>query len=200
MRIIRYAAWAAVAALALVTAILFSVSGEFQNSGTAQAASIGGPFTLTTQDGKRLSSEDLKGKPFAIFFGFTLCPEVCPTTLTDLTDAIKKMGADADRMNFLFVTVDPERDTQKQLKDYLSSFDPRFIGLTGTPEEIAAAAKAYRVTYEKVPTSGGDYTMNHTALVYLMDAQGNFKSVLAFGMDPDRRVQMLENLVNGTSS
>lgn len=194
MRNIRYAAWAAVAALALMAAIVYGVNSQSQGG---DAGGIGGPFTLTTHEGKRLSSEDLRGKPFAIFFGFTYCPEICPTTMLELTETIQKMGKDADKMRFLFVTVDPERDTPEQLKTYLSGFEPRIIGLTGTPEEIAAAAKAYRVFYEKVP-NGDDYTMNHTALVYLMDETGRMKGALAFGVPAEKRLEKLNSLVGAS--
>jgi protein SCO1/2 len=195
MRVIRYGAWAAIAALALITAIVYAVNGQSRDDGAAPAAAaIGGPFTLTTHDGKKLSSEELKGKPFAVFFGFTYCPEVCPTTLLELSQTIKELGAAADGMRFLFITVDPERDTPEQLGTYLSSFDPHITGLTGSPDEIAAVAKAYRVQYEKVPTSDG-YTMNHTALVYLMDEKGGFKSVLALGVPPAKRLEKLKTLL-----
>ena len=113
---------------------------------------IGGPFELTDQDGKRLSSESLKGKPSAIFFGFTHCPEVCPTTLFDLTQDLEAMGPDAAKLNVVFITVDPERDTPELMKTYLSSFDPRIVGLTGTEAEITAAAKEYKVYFKKVQT------------------------------------------------
>lgn len=199
MRVIRYGAWAAVAALSLVIAV-YAVSGQSRDGGAgASASAIGGPFTLTTHEGKRLSSADLKGKPFAVFFGFTYCPEVCPTTLLELSQTIKELGAAADGMRFLFISVDPERDTPEVLGTYLSSFDPHITGLTGTPEEIAAVAKAYRVTYEKVPTSDG-YTMNHTALVYLMDEKGAFKGVLALGVPPERRLEKLKSLLGSSGT
>jgi len=195
MRIIRYTAWAAVAALALLAAGLYATNGTSGSDGRpVPQLSLGGPFTLTTDEGKRLSSDTLKGKPFAIFFGFTYCPDICPTTLMELTTTIEAMGEDAGRMRFLFVTVDPERDTPDQLDTYLSSFDPRITGLTGTKQEIAQIAKAYRVYYEKVPTDG-DYTMNHSSLIYLMDDKGEFVDVLAHGTDPDQRLTKLKQLV-----
>jgi protein SCO1 len=133
---------------------------------------VGGPFELTTHDGKRLSSSELAGTPFAIFFGFTSCPDVCPTTMLELTNVLRRLGPDADRMRYFFVSVDTERDTPEQLKLYLSNFDHRITGLVGTPAEIAAVARAYRVYYEKVPTKDG-YTYNHTALLYLMGRDGH---------------------------
>ena len=141
-----------VAALALLGTLLYVLPGG--PTGAARVP-IGGPFELTDQNGKRLSSESLKGKPSAIFFGFTHCPEVCPTTLFDLTQDLEAMGPDAAKLNVVFITVDPERDTPELMKTYLSSFDPRIVGLTGTEAEITAAAKEYKVYFKKVKTDSG---------------------------------------------
>jgi len=142
---------------------------------TAPAA-IGGPFQLTDQAGQTVTDKDLKGRPTLIFFGFTHCPDVCPTSLFEISEVLKAMGKDADRVNALFVSVDPERDTAAAMKDYLSSFDPHLKGLTGDPEAIAKVLSAYRVYSKKVPLKDGDYTMDHTALIYLMDRDGRFVS------------------------
>jgi protein SCO1/2 len=139
-----------------------------------QSSAVGGPFRLTDQDGKPISDENFRGKPFLVFFGFTHCPDICPTTLFEVSEVMRKLGPDADKTAALFVTVDPERDTPGKLKDYLSSFDPHLRGVTGDPDAVAAVAKAYRVYYKKVPTDKGDYTMDHTAIVYLMDKTGRF--------------------------
>jgi protein SCO1/2 len=155
---------------------------------------IGGPFKLTTQDGKPFTDENLKGKPFAVFFGFTHCPEVCPTTLYDLTQDLEALGKDADNLRVAFVTVDPARDTPELLKTYLASFDPRIVGLTGTEEEIAAVAKAYKVYYRKVPTDS-DYTMDHTATIFLMDSKGDFYGTSNFQESQDIRRGKLKKLV-----
>ena len=138
------------------------------------AAGIGGPFHLVDQDGKPFSDQDMKGRPFLVFFGFTRCPDICPTTLFEISQVLRKLGPDADRTGALFITVDPERDTPAVLKDYLSNFDPHLRGLTGDRPAIDAAIKAYRVYAKKVPLEGGDYTMDHTAVVYLMDKDGYF--------------------------
>jgi len=140
----------------------------------AAPASIGGPFRLTDQTGQVVTEQAMKGKPTLIFFGFTRCPDVCPTSLFELSQVLAAMGADADRINAYFVSVDPERDTPASMKDYLSSFDPHLKGLVGTPEATEKIEKAYRVYAKKVPLKDGDYTMDHTALIYLMDKQGNF--------------------------
>jgi protein SCO1 len=158
--------------LAAVLAIVLLMSGRAPMS--TAAAAVGGPFQLVDQNGKTVTDADLKGRPFLVFFGFTHCPDVCPTTLFEVSEVLRQLGSDADRTRALFVTVDPERDTPDKLKDYLASFDPHLIGLTGTPEEVERVLKAYRVYYKKVPTDGGGYTMDHTALVYLMDKQGRF--------------------------
>ena len=138
------------------------------------AAAIGGPFRLIDQNGQAVTDRDFTGEPYLVFFGFTHCPDVCPTTLMELSDVLDKLGGDATRIGALFITVDPERDTPAELKDYLSSFNPRFKGLTGDPAAIAEVAKSYRVYIKKVPLDNGDYTMDHTALVYLMDKSGKF--------------------------
>ena len=117
---------------------------------------IGGPFALEDMTGKPVTQADLIGKPTAMFFGFTRCPDVCPTTLVALTDAMTRMGGKADRLNVVFVTVDPQRDTPKVLHEYMSSFDPRIRAFTGTQEQVAAMARAYHVLYRRVPLEDGD--------------------------------------------
>jgi len=140
----------------------------------AAPAAIGGPFQLTDQAGQTVTDKNLKGRPTLIFFGFTHCPDVCPTALFEISEVLRTMGKDADRLNAWFVSVDPERDSVTAMKDYLSSFDPRLKGLTGSPEAVAKMLAAYRVYAKKVPLKDGDYTMDHTALIYLMDRDGKF--------------------------
>jgi protein SCO1/2 len=140
------------------------------------SSTIGGPFSLVDQDGKPITDADFKGKPFLVFFGYTHCPDVCPTTLFEVSEVFRALGKDADKTAGLFVTVDPERDTPKVMKDYLSSFDPHLRGATGSAQQVAAAEKGYRVYAKKIPgkDGGDDYSMDHTALVYLMNKQGEF--------------------------
>jgi len=154
-------------------AIVYMTAGGPSPIGPA-AAAVGGPFRLEDQNGNAVSDQDMKGRPFLVFFGYTHCPDVCPTTLFEISQVMQKLGKDADRAGALFITVDPERDTPAALRDYLSSFDPHLRGLTGDPAAVAAAIKAYRVYAKKVPLENGDYTMDHTAVVYLMDRNGRF--------------------------
>ena len=198
MKRIRIVAWIAVAAVLAIAGLAYVLRPTFGTltGSMPMAAAVGGPFELSTHDGKRLSSADLKGTPFALFFGFTHCPDVCPTTMLELSNAIKALGPDADRMRYLFVSVDPERDTPELLKLYLSNFDPRITGLVGTPEEIAAVAKAYRAIYEKVPgKDGSSYTYNHTALVYLMDRDGRFAGTINYQEPEDVQLKKLRRLL-----
>jgi protein SCO1/2 len=171
---ILVATGAFVAGLILCTAIILLVAGRNAVPDLPQVAAIGGPFSLTDQNGRTVTEQNLKGKPFLVFFGFTHCPDICPTTMFEISEIMKKLGPAGDRVGAVFITVDPERDTPAALKDYVSSFDPRIVALTGTPEEIAAVAKAYRAIYRKVPLKDGGYTMDHTAIVYLMGKDGRF--------------------------
>lgn len=158
---------------------------------------IGGPFRLTDQNGRAVTDKDLLGKPSLVFFGFTYCPEVCPTTLLHMTAWLKKLGPDGDKLNAIYVTVDPERDTPAQLKQYLSAFDPRIRGLTGTPAQVTDITKAYRAYYKRVPLENGDYTMDHSTMVYMMDAAGSFVGPIGYG-EPDAQVMpLLRDLVAG---
>jgi protein SCO1/2 len=161
------------AGLVFFSAIVFIVTGR-SPAPVALQSSVGGPFRLVDHNGNPVTDQDMKGRPFLVFFGFTHCPDVCPTTLFEVSEVLRELGKDGDRMRALFVTVDPERDRPEKLKDYLSSFDPRLIGATGDDAAIKAMEKAYRVYAKKVPLDGGNYTMDHTAIVYLMDKDGRF--------------------------
>jgi protein SCO1/2 len=173
------------AGLALCFTVVLLIAGPTSAPAVRQVAAIGGPFHLTDQNGHAMTDQDLKGKPFLVFFGFTNCPDVCPTTLFDVSEVMRKLGPDADRTAALFITVDPERDAPDKLKDYISSFDPHVHGLTGDAAAIAAVTKSYRVYYKKVPVPSGDYTMDHTALVYLMDKDGHFVAPFSLKRRPE---------------
>ena len=162
-----------VGGLVLFSAVIFIVTGRAPTQ-VALPSAVGGPFQLVDQNAKPITDADMKGQPYLVFFGFTHCPDVCPTTLFDVSEILRALGPDAKDVHALFITVDPERDTPAVLKDYLSSFDPRVIGVTGDEASIAAVIKAYRVYAKKVPTDGGGYTMDHTAIVYLINKDGRF--------------------------
>lgn len=171
------------ASLVVGLLILFWAMGGV--SKVAQPAAIGGPFQLTDQNGKAVTDQNLKGKPTLIFFGYTHCPDVCPTSLFEISEVLRAMGTDADKVNAVFISVDPERDTPATMKDYLSSFDPHLEGLSGDPAEIAKVITSYRVYAKKVPSKDGDYTMDHTALTYLMDRDGRFVSPFNLKRPPE---------------
>jgi len=171
--------------------LMLWVLGGFRHA-TAPAA-IGGPFQLTDQAGRTVTEKSMQGHPTLVFFGFTHCPDVCPTTLFEISEVLRAMGKDADRVNAYYISVDPERDTAAAMKDYLSSFDPRMKGLTGSREEIAKVLSEYRVYAKKVPLKDGDYTMDHTALVYLMDRDGKFVAPFNLNRKPDEAASDLKH-------
>jgi protein SCO1/2 len=173
------------AGLVLCFAVVLLVTGRGSAPMIAAPSAIGGAFRLTDQNGKTITDQDLKGRPFLVFFGFTHCPEVCPTALFDISEIFERLGPDAAKVNALFITVDPERDTPEKLKEYLSSFNPRLIGVGGDAEALAAVAKAYRVYYKRIPLKDGDYTMDHTAIVYLMDKNGQFVAPFSLKRRPE---------------
>jgi protein SCO1 len=173
--------------------LLFLVMGGGRN--VAAPAAIGGPFQLTDQSGATVTDKSLQGRPTLIFFGFTHCPDVCPTSLFEISEVLRAMGPDADRVNAYFISVDPERDTPAAMKDYLSSFDPHLKGLTGDPEVMAKVTTEYRVYAKKVPLKDGDYTMDHTALVYLMDRDGRFVAPFNLKQAPEQAAAELKKYI-----
>ena len=160
-----------VGGLVLFLGAIFLVTGL---APAPHAGTIGGPFQLIDQNGKMFSNLDMEGKPYLVYFGYTHCPDICPTTLFELSQIFRRLGPDAGRLGALFITVDPARDTATLLKEYLASFDPHLRGLTGDRNAIDQAMKDYRVYAKKVPLEGGDYSMDHTAIVYLMNKDGRF--------------------------
>ena len=162
------------AGLVLFVGVILFAAGHF-SGGAPGPSAIGGPFTLVDQDSKPITDAALKGHPSLVFFGYTHCPDICPTTLFELSEVLRALGPDADKTAALFISVDPDRDTPAVMKDYLSSFDPHLRGVTGSDNAIEAVEKEYRVFAKKMPTGkDGDYSMDHTALVYLMDKEGRF--------------------------
>lgn len=161
--------------------------------GATAPAAIGGPFQLTDQTGQTVTEKSLVGRPTIIFFGYTHCPDVCPTSLFAMSEVLRAMGKDADRVNAYFVSVDPERDTRTVMKDYLSSFDPHLKGLTGDPAAVAKVLSEYRVYAKKIPLKDGDYSMDHTALIYLMDKDGKFVSPFNLKRTPEAAADDLKH-------
>lgn len=161
--------------------------------GATAPAAIGGPFQLTDQTGQTVTEKSLIGRPTIIFFGYTHCPDVCPTSLFEMSEVLRAMGKDADRVNAYFVSVDPERDTRAVMKDYLSSFDPHLKGLTGDPAAVAKVLSEYRVYAKKIPLKDGDYSMDHTALIYLMDKDGKFVAPFNLKRTPEAAADDLKH-------
>ncbi len=183
------------AALAVVTMVVVgrqdaAEPGVVSSTGQPQ---VGGPFQLVNQEGRTVDQTMLDGKWSLVFFGFTHCPDYCPTTMAALEATKQQLGAKADALQIVFISVDPERDTPQALADYLSSPDfPRgVIGLTGTPQQVRAAANAYRAMYQKVG-EGEYYTMNHSLTVYLMGPDGRFRTAIAHDLGPERAAQVIE--------
>ena len=194
LRVLQVCLWAS--ALASVGAFaIYRVNQPLVVEQTSAGSGIGGAFRLTSHKGETLTEADVRGKPHLVFFGFTSCPEVCPTTLFELSNLLQELGTDGDKLKALFVTVDPERDTQEVLASYMSAFDARILGLTGTQAEVEATAKAYKASLRKVPIEGGGYTMDHTAIVYLMDKDGRFVSSLDFHEAKETQLAKLRRLV-----
>lgn len=204
LRPIRWLAWGAVA---IVGGLFIGLSGLLpgqQHSGqppiltTDDLAAIGGPFELTTHHGETFDHTRLAGQPYLIFFGFTHCPDVCPTTLLELTDLMKQLGPDADRLKVLFVTIDPARDRQELLAEYMTSFDERIIALHGSQQDIDAIVKAYSAFVRKVPLEGGQYTMDHSTGVYLMNENGRFSGMLDMHEPQTSKLEKVRRLVRSS--
>ena len=190
----RRIAKALAAAVVIAVAATACLHFAWPEAGTAD---IGGSFRLQSQDGGMVDSKDLLGRPYGVFFGFTHCPEVCPTTLSDLAQAFAAISDLPPDFRVYFISVDPERDTPPVLKEYTANFDPRIVGLWASPEELAKVAKEFKVYYEKVPTSDGGYTMNHTAVVFLMDRRGRFRGAIEYDDPVEVYVRKLQALIAG---
>lgn len=202
LRLVRYAAWALVVLAGLVAAaatlgwfVVDGPAGRRVPAGAVAMPAIGGPFALRDAAGSPVDERALIGRASLIFFGFTHCPDVCPTTLGDIAGWLGALGPDADRLQVFFVTVDPERDGPRELADYVSLFDRRIRPLHGTEQELAAMAKAWRVQYRRVPLAGGGYTMDHTATLYLMGRDGRFAGTIDPQEDPAAALAKLRRLI-----
>jgi len=165
-------------------------------AGTLLASAIGGPFRLVDQNGKTVTDADLKGKWSLVYFGYTHCPDACPTALNDIAIALDELGPQRNEVRPVFVTVDPERDTPEVLKSYVTAFDAPILALSGTPEEIAQAAKGYRVYYAKHREAGGDYSMDHSSVIYVMDPEGRFTASFTQENSPEEIAERLKKLLS----
>lgn len=198
--------WGAGAAVALVltAGALWSQIGAARHvadNGKALLSALGGPFALTDQTGRAVTDRDFHGRVVVLFFGYAFCPDICPTDLRIVAEALDRLGPRADAVQPLFVTIDPQRDTPAQLAEFTALFSPRILGLTGTPEQIDEAAKRYRVYYAKA--KGGDdnaYTMDHSAFLYLLDRQGRTVEVLPHATPPDRLAAALTAVLDQPSA
>ncbi|MGW9232802.1 SCO family protein [Pseudorhizobium sp. NPDC055634] len=199
MKTLRIVLWAAVVVLGGVLAWL-TLEVTRSKEQIAEAP-FGVPFQLVAQDGQPITEQAFRQKPTALFFGFTHCPEVCPTTLYELNGWMHQVDPDGTRLAGYFVTVDPERDPPEMLGQYISNVTDRVIGISGAPEKVAEMAKGFKVYFKKVPLDeknpDGDYTMDHTASVFLLDKDGRFVGTISYGENPDVAVKKLENLING---
>ncbi len=199
MKTFRIIVWAAVVVLA--GALGWLTLEVTKSKETLAEGPFGVPFQLVAQDGNPITEKAFQEKPTALFFGFTHCPEVCPTTLFELNGWLEKVDPDGTRLQAYMVTVDPERDTPEILNQYVSNVSKRIIGISGAPDKVAEMIKGFRVYAKKVPVDegqpDGDYTMDHTASVFLLDAGGRFSGTIAYGENPDTAVKKLENLIKG---
>ena len=183
-----------------ITAVLIMAAGVatyfwWAQTHDRQIIAFGAPFELVDHDGNTITEQALRGHPSVLFFGFTHCPEVCPTTLYELAGWLDELGPDGDKLKAFFVSIDPERDTPEVMKAYLSNFTTRITGITGEPDKVMEMAKDFRIYAKKVELEGGDYTMDHTASIMLLDSKGDFFGTIAYQENPDIALEKLRRLI-----
>jgi len=185
-----------IAAIAIIPGVQDRIFGPAGTAGSGKAL-VGGPFTLTDQTGKTVTDKDFRGRYALVFFGYTHCPDICPAGLQLISAALDKIGSKADKVTPIFVSVDPQRDTPDTLAAYVKNFGDRIVGLTGTPEQVTAIAKAYRVFYEKTPNESdpSSYGMNHTSIIYLMGPDGEYVSHFTAMTSLDDMVEKLGKIL-----
>lgn len=198
MKSIRIVLWCLVAVLAGVSAYLWMSKHQDKQVATNSSITIGSPFELVTHKNEAITRDNLIGKPHAMFFGFTHCPDICPTTLLDAAGWLKELGADSGKLGVYFFTVDPERDTPEVLNDYVNAFDPRITGVTGNAEEVAKTLKGYKVYSKKVALEDDDYTMDHSASVLLFNPDGSFEGTISYGEKSETAVAKLRRLMENS--
>jgi protein SCO1/2 len=195
MKLHRIAIAISAICIALAVAIVFGwYQVVYLSVDSPSRPSVGGPFTLVDGDGRTVTDRDYRGKWLVVYFGFTFCPDACPTALNKIAESLDALGPDAARVQPLFITIDPERDTPPVMKQYVAAFDSRIVGLTGTPQQIAAVAKAYRTYYQRVG-DGPNYTMDHSTGIYLVDPDGRFNSLLPHDLTGQEMAKRLKELL-----
>lgn len=187
--------------VAIIGFTTYKLTQPTQNTAQSSGkALVGGEFTLTNQDGKIVTNKDFEGKYMLIYFGYTFCPDVCPTELQVMTGALEQLGDDAKAIQPVFVSVDPDRDTPAVMKEYVANFYPGMIGLTGSKKQVAAAAKVYRVFFSKVEEKGTDpdaYAVDHSSIIYLMGPKGEFVKHFSYGTDPAKLAKGIKAATKG---
>ncbi len=192
LKTIRLVALGAIVGIGAFWAYQFWLAGHAPDPATLAGNSIGGPYELVDQNGAPRRDTDFRGKFVMVYFGFTFCPDACPTALMNMAQALDDIGPLAGRVQPIFVTIDPDRDTVAQMKSYVEAVDPRLVGLTGSAAQVATAAKAYRVFYRKVTPPGmSDYLMDHTSLIYLMGPDGKYLDHFSHETPPDKIAERL---------
>ncbi|MEM7215106.1 MAG: SCO family protein [Pseudomonadota bacterium] len=195
MKTLRIILWCMVAVMAGFSGYLWLSQKQPTQVANQSAVKIGSPFNLVSHTGAPLTQANLEGRRHAIFFGFTHCPDICPATLLQAAGWMKDLGPDSDKIDFYFFSVDPERDTPEIMNDYVNAFDPRIIGVTGSPEEMTKTLKGYKVYAKRVDLDEDDYTMDHSAFVMLFRTDGSFQGTISFDENTDTAIAKLKRLV-----
>ena len=196
-RLVRYAVWGLVAIAAMALGLLLSDALRGDDPPIAEALQFGEPFTLVTHTGEAITSDDLLGHPSLMFFGFTYCPDVCPTALAEVSGWLQELGSESGDLEVYFVTVDPERDQPVRLGQYLSVFDPTIVGITGSVDDVHAMLEGYHVFYERYEAEGVVYLMDHYSSFYLLDESGDFAGAIAYNELREDALAKIRRLVDG---
>ena len=195
MKYLRIFLWFSVAVTAALAGFAYLNGGSLRNPSEQSSVYIGGPFNLVNHRGEVVNESILSGRRHAMFFGFTNCPDVCPTTLMDAAGWLKQLGKDAENVDFYFVTVDPQRDTPVILNEYVNAFDPRITGLTGDTKQIEQTLRSYKVYAKRVELEDDEYTMDHSAQVMLFRSDGTFQGTISYNENPDTAIKKLRLLI-----
>jgi len=192
----RSVVWLAAALAVTAAAVTVAMNRASQSNAAQQLPQIGGHFALSTPDGRRVTDTTFRGKWLLVYFGYTSCPDVCPTTLSAMALALDKLGPLADKVQPVFITVDPERDTAKIVGEYVKDFDPRFVGLVGSPQEIGTAAEQFHVYYRVRQLGNNEYVVDHSSFIYLIDPNGAFVRLLTGDLPGHQLADALRKLMS----